>query len=81
MMRRVANRSGPKGRGVESRHFDRALEALICKASGAFSFYPKLWKKQGKRCKKWGKNLRVHVRNRCAAMAPGWGKLGETFII
>jgi len=57
----VADSSGPKGRGFESRHFDRALEALICKASRAFSFCPKLWKKQGKRCKKWGKNRRVHV--------------------
>ena len=34
----VADSSGPKGRGFESRHFDITPEALICKASGVFSF-------------------------------------------
>ena len=40
----VADSSGPKGRGFESRHFDFAPEASICKASGAFSFCPEMLK-------------------------------------
>ena len=73
---RSATGSGPKGRGFESRHFDRTENPGSVRLPGSF-FFPEAGREMWKKCGKLGEGSGHKRRNMRKINGCGLGEMGE----